>query len=282
MLQQGKELRAKVEQLGQPGSTGVCPLCGTELGPEGHDRIAQEYRGELERQRTVFRENEGSITRLQEAEAARRTEAGSLEAEIGRVRGKAQADEAVARQGLEAAERAAEELADKARGLKALQEALEAGRFAPEAQQALERARQAQAALDYDPQRHEALQQQLAALEPWRAEAQRLEEAAQRLPEETAELERSREAERRWVALSDETGRRRAALEQELALQPDRSGDLAQAETMLHQTRANLAETVQALGRGAGRVGALWGAGAPASGAASGTFRPGAGEVDLR
>ena len=249
MVQQGKELRAKVEQLGQPGSTGVCPLCGTELGPEGHDRIVQEYRGELERQRTVFRENEGSITRLQEAEAAFRAVAGSLEAETGRVRGKAQADEAVARQGLEAAERAAEELADKARVLKALQEALEAGRFAPEAQQALERARQAQAALDYDPQRHEALQQQLAALEPWRAEAQRLEEAGQRLPEEAAELERSRETERRWVALSDETGRRIAALEQELAQQPDRSGDLAQAETTLQQTRANLAETVQALGR---------------------------------
>lgn len=126
---EGVELRKKVDMLA--AGEAECPLCGTELGTDGRERIMNNYQVQIEDKRRLFRENDEEKNRVEAAAKALKVEIGGLERAM--------------REGREQWARRAEAL-DKDYG--------EAGKALPEERGALEKAegelRQWSEALDSD------------------------------------------------------------------------------------------------------------------------------------
>ena len=184
MVQGGQELRAKVEQLARPGAIGVCPLCGSQLGPEGHRRIIEEYQRELERQRELYRDNDQQMRSLRTEQEQGQAALKELEERIAKERAAAQTRAATAGRELAEAERAAQDMIHVQERLTGLQEALAGEAFAPEERAALATTRKSIAGLGYDQERHQAIQARLRELEPFVGASQRLQEAERQLPRE--------------------------------------------------------------------------------------------------
>ncbi|MBI2886848.1 MAG: SMC family ATPase [Chloroflexi bacterium] len=249
ITRQGQEIRAKAEQLAHPGVPGVCPLCGTELGPEGHQRILEEYQGELERQRERYRENDRAIKELQKEQQQRQAGAAALEAATNRERAAAQAQAATAAQGLAEAEKAATSLVEAEARLKTIQEGLRANAYAPAEQQALVEVQRQIAGLGYNQEEHRRVREELAASGEWLAKGERLQEALRRLPAEETELASVREAAARWEQRAAQEAALGAALAEELAALPDTAQETVAAQQNLEQTRSQLMQANAELGR---------------------------------
>ncbi|HLC29577.1 MAG TPA: SMC family ATPase, partial [Dehalococcoidia bacterium] len=244
----GQELRAKVEQLNRPGATGVCPLCGSQLGPEGHRRIVEEYQAELERQRELYRANEQQIRTLQTEQERGQAALKALEESIVQQRTAAQTRAATAGRQLAEAERAAQDMVQLLERLTGLQDNLAREVFAPEERAALATTRKSIAGLGYDQEQHQAIQARLRELEPFVSASQRLQEAERQLPREEADLAKLQEAAARWRArLSDEADRT-ASLERELAALPDVVQELSRAHRELEGARGQLTAASTRLG----------------------------------
>ena len=254
ITQQGTELRAKVAQLSRPGDTDVCPLCGSVLGSEGHERILLEYQQELERQRDLYRANEGRQRQRQEEQQRRQTALQALEEAIAAGRSAAQKSAAVAAQGLVAVEQAASEAAEAEARLQRVQSDLTAKAYAPDAQRNLAETSGRIAALGYGQEKHRAVQERLKALQAQAAVAQRLREAERRLPEEEADLARTQEAAARWRGRLAEESDRCAALQRELARLPDLNEESTHARQELEATRGRFADAGRELGRAQAEV----------------------------
>ncbi len=53
------DLKSKIDMLGKDGA--ICPLCGTELGSEGHDHIVDNYQSQGEDKGDQYRRNDAEI-----------------------------------------------------------------------------------------------------------------------------------------------------------------------------------------------------------------------------
>ena len=58
---EGQEMRSKLELLERSKEGALCPLCNTELGPEGHRHLAQNYTVEIEEKRRLYLDNQKAI-----------------------------------------------------------------------------------------------------------------------------------------------------------------------------------------------------------------------------
>ena len=74
---EGVELRKKVDMLS--AGEAECPLCGTELGVDGRERIMNNYQVQIENKRSLFRANEEEIKKLESSIKALKAEIGSME-----------------------------------------------------------------------------------------------------------------------------------------------------------------------------------------------------------
>jgi exonuclease SbcC len=74
------ELKSKIVMLNKDGAN--CPLCGTELGTEGHDHIVDSYQSQGEAKRDQFRNNESLIRQTESELQVLTTEVGSLESRL--------------------------------------------------------------------------------------------------------------------------------------------------------------------------------------------------------
>ncbi|MFC1998712.1 AAA family ATPase [Chloroflexota bacterium] len=75
------ELKSKIVMLNTDGAN--CPLCGTELGTEGHDHIVDSYQSQGEAKRDQFRSNEGLIRQTEFELQVLTAEVGDLESRLG-------------------------------------------------------------------------------------------------------------------------------------------------------------------------------------------------------
>ena len=78
--EEGKEIREKVDMLAQEEAK--CPLCGTELGVEGRERIMANYETQLKEKREEYRVNEGEAKHLESELRALNGEISALEGKI--------------------------------------------------------------------------------------------------------------------------------------------------------------------------------------------------------
>ena len=58
---EGQEMRSKLELLERSREGAFCPLCDTELGPEGHRHLAQNYTLQIEEKRRLYLDNQKTL-----------------------------------------------------------------------------------------------------------------------------------------------------------------------------------------------------------------------------
>ena len=181
---EGQELRSKLTLAESSHQGAQCPLCGSELGPQGCQRLSESYTDQMEQKLQLYRQSESSLREVDEEKSKLDEELPGQEAALRRGREEAHAGVAVLERQLDESQKAATEL-DRATGELAQEEGrLEGKLFAEgerEQMEALEREIQA---LEYDRGAHQRLYDEMRALEPLDERHRQLQEAALNLPQE--------------------------------------------------------------------------------------------------
>ena len=190
---EGRELSSKLELLRHGPSEGArCPLCDSELGHHGLERLAETYQRDIEERRSKYREHQHSLQQSEIEERRLESEVGRLEQEAAREQREAQAQTITLEKELETSRQAAQQLTQVKAKVQEMEHQLAQGLYAPEALAALAELQREQASLGYDEEEHRQIQGRLKELEPWDAHQRRLEEVERSLPQERQSLEHDR------------------------------------------------------------------------------------------
>ena len=234
LQRRGKETREKLDLLGHEHADGAaCPLCNSQLGPDGIERIRASYASEIEAMRQQYA---GQQQRMKELER----QTGDAAASADRLRRELDAEQqriteeqsrlAVQR---EEAERAAEQLQQAIPALRESEAALAGGAYAQDEQAAAQALREQIDALAFDAAALDAAEAQVRGLSRWDEERQALASARERLDDDAAALEsaRARAAEADHDAAQAEAAS--AAIAQELTELPSWTAQRKQVEVEL-------------------------------------------------
>jgi DNA repair protein SbcC/Rad50 len=158
-----EETRKKIGMLSHAGAT--CPLCESELGPDGCSRIKNKLTLEMEQKISQSKDNTSKI-------AAGRTELASLEKEIKQLELSFKSDRDNTKQQLALtekeileAENAREELAAKKAALQKLETDIRDKNYAVDERKTLEELEREQRQLSYDPAIHKQVAQKKSSLQ---------------------------------------------------------------------------------------------------------------------
>jgi DNA repair protein SbcC/Rad50 len=158
-----EDIRKKIGMLSHAGAT--CPLCESELGPDGCLRIKNKLTLEMEQKISQSKDNIAKIT-------AGRTEMAALEKEIKQSELKFKSDRDSTKQQLALiekeiveAENAGEELAVKKSALQKLEIDIRDKHYAVDERKSLEELEQEQRQLSYDPAVHKQVAQKKSSLQ---------------------------------------------------------------------------------------------------------------------
>ena len=189
---EGQDIRAKLNLVQSPDGAS-CPLCGTELGPEGCRHLADSYKSQIEEKLRLYRSNEEGLKGAQEERAGLEAEISKREGALRQ--GQQQAQSAIAlleRQIAESREVAEEE---ERLSLKLLEgrKSLELRLYATEDQDELRQVESQILALDYDPATHRHLYDEMMQLQSFDERHGRLQDAVVGLPGERESLSRARD-----------------------------------------------------------------------------------------
>ncbi len=193
LKKEGLELRDKLAMVQRSPLDAVCPLCGTELGLDGCERLSHNYDQQILLKRDEYRRNDASLKSSEEDRAR-------LEAEVGRLEGWLRSEQKEVQLAIAAREReirdareASVKLEQTSQALTERRGQLREGRFAVEAQAELEALRQEIGNLGYDAETHAKLNRERERLDPVREAYALLGEALKSLPAEEESAQRGRE-----------------------------------------------------------------------------------------
>ena len=235
----GKETAVKLEMLNHEHADGAaCPLCSSQLGPDGVARIRSAY--------------ESEITALRQRYAAQKQRAEALERQAGETATgmqQAQRELATEQQRIaeeqsrlnvqrEEAEQAAEQLREAVPLLRKNEAALANGAYAQEEQAAAQRLRGQLAALAFDPAALKAAEAQVGELGRWEEERQALLTARDRMDDDAAALERVRVRASEAANDASRAEQASAAIAEELAELPSWTAQRTQVEQELQAASA--------------------------------------------
>ena len=239
-------LKSKVELLRRNGAR--CPLCETELGVEGRERIITKYEQDEQTKAQIRHSNELELAQKELDLRAARDEIAELETRINKERARAQGQEIALKKELAEAQEAAQELAwDRVR-LGQIAEQLQREEFAVEDKAALRGLEARIERLGYDEARHQSVQKHIAELTRFEELNRRLDEAKRSIEQEKALLAWAEDGVSRWRSTRDAEAERREALTQELRALPEIVARLADAERAQNALLAREATGRQALG----------------------------------
>ena len=240
LKQEIEELKDKVALLVR--SDVKCPLCETELGMVGKQRIEEKYKADIllktgtqHRNKTEIKEKESERQKIEQ-------ELSQLELEIDQERATAQSRVATLGREISLSKEAAIELVKAKEHLADLEERLAKGNFALAEQQTLEKVRQQIVDLGYDAKRHQQVRQLLAELEKYELRQRKLEEAERYLTLEKTALSQAEEAITRWSLALEREGEKAAALAKELASLPELISRLNHTEQVYNSLRQQQTE----------------------------------------
>jgi exonuclease SbcC len=244
--QETEELKSKLELLSRGDSR--CPLCETELGTEGRERIIAKYEQE---RHTKAKIRQANASELRQKEAELQTlkgEVAQLEQRINRERTAIQARQITLNKDIAQAKRAAIELvADKA-CLSQLKEQLERSDFALQEQKALRELQLKLDSIGYDAQRHRSIRGSLVELGRYESLKRSLDEAKNSMEQEKASLVWVEEGLSRWHSDRDAESKRWQALAEELKFLPELAAKLEGAESNYSALLSRQANSRQTLG----------------------------------
>ena len=185
------EIQEKINILSAQAEA-KCPLCETELGKDGLNRIQVKYAADRENKDKSWKQNQFELT-------SRKTELQALESEISQLEMKLNQDKASAqgrvniiRKEIAETEEAVKQLTELRQSLAPLELRLARKEFAASEQQALAKIEEELARLDYDPEQHEQARHRLSELEQYEAPKRKLEEADRLIRQETEALHKGR------------------------------------------------------------------------------------------
>jgi len=171
-----------------------CPLCETELGVDGRDRITAKYETEIDSKGEAYRENRGQIGHIRGEHRSLEEEIAQLEGMIKRERAAGEARVATLESKITQAKQAEVELVGARERITGVEERLAKGDFALSQQRELEQVTRQLEELGYDAERHQQVRRRLAEVETYEALQRKLEEAEgliDRERESLAEAERA-------------------------------------------------------------------------------------------
>ena len=187
---EGQELRSKLNLILNSSQGAHCPLCGTELGPQGCQRLSASYNAQIEEKLRLYRDNEIAHKSAEEEKLRLDGEIPRREAALRRNQGEAQRDGATLQQQLEESHRSAGEMEQIRQQLAQQVSRLDQETYATEDRGRLAELEAQIAALGYDAKVHRNLYEQMGELRPFEERHRRVEEAIVALPQERDSLAR--------------------------------------------------------------------------------------------
>lgn len=229
------QLRQELEELKEKLSLLVkgdarCPLCETELGVNGKQRIEQKYKADIEEKSVAQRKNEAEMREKSGQQRGIERQISQLESKANRERASSQRQIAALEKELSLGREAEAHLVQMSASLQRVEEQLAKGEFAMAEQQELGELGRQIAALGYDADRHQQVRELLVGLEQYQDLWRKLEEADRRLPSERKALNEAEEAISGWDSTLRRVKERGAVLAGEIAAVPELVDELGRAE----------------------------------------------------
>lgn len=225
--QEGTLLKEKIDLISHGGAR--CPVCESELGPDGRDRLARQFEAQRAELRRDYAEHEKRIKEL-EADSARemQTLAGiqkSLERKLALERAVAGLEK-----GLADAEEAGAQAREKRAAAALLAVRLEKRDYVAEQQAQLAVVEGEVAALGYDAKEHERVKAEVTQLAPCEQQQQKLAAAEATLSQERPLLAAAERLRDRWQTQLRSARERREELALRLRRLPTLQADLGRLE----------------------------------------------------
>ena len=239
---EGQELRSKLDLVDHSHEGAYCPLCGTELGPQGCQRLIDSYSLQREEKLRQYQENEIALKSAEAEKLRLEKELPRLEASLRHSQREAQSSVAVLERELDESQKAGDLLEHCGQELAGDRHRLEEGLFAKEDLQKLVELEGQIGALGYDQETHRRLYGELQELQPFEERHRRLEDAIVNMPGEQESLARAQGmCQRRQEELSDSSGKQRD-MEAQVAELPEWEKKLRGAEVAHHDLESRHGE----------------------------------------
>jgi exonuclease SbcC len=241
-----EERRSKIEMLRRNGAR--CPLCESELGIEGRDRIITKYEQERQTKAETYHGNELELAQKEKDFQLARSEIAQFEARLNRERAITQGQDIALKKEFAQAQEAATELTWHRARLAEVAKRLKEGEFALEQKAALVDLDARIKSLGYDAARHHSVGQRLAEFDRYDELKRRLDEAKELIEQEKESLAWAEDRAGRWRSARDAEAERREALAQELKALPEIGTKLAEAGRVYDAVLARQAQGRKMLG----------------------------------
>jgi exonuclease SbcC len=241
-----EERKSKIDLLRRNG--GRCPLCETELGVEGRDRIIGKYEQERQTKAESYHGNELELAQKEKDFRVAKSEIAQLETRLNRERAMTQGQEIALKKELAQAQEAATELTWHRARLAEVIKQLDEGEFALEQKAALIDLDAQIKSLDYDAGKHQSVGQRLAEFHRYEDLKQRLDKAKELIDQEKASLAWAEDRASRWRSARQAEAERRESVAQELKALPQIVTKLAEAERVYDALLARQKQGQQMLG----------------------------------
>ena len=223
--------------LSQSGAK--CPLCETELGIEGRQRIETKYAADKRSKTNSLQSNQAELAHKKIELESMESEISQLEVRLNQDKVAAQGKASILSQQIGEAEGATSKLNEERKRLAEIEQYLAKRDFAITEQEALTELEVELAKLDYDSQQHEQVRHRLINLEQYEDPKRRLEEADRLINQERESAFRAEEAAQELRHNLEVDNQKRQELTLELNLLPQLVNDLAQAEAEYQELAAH-------------------------------------------
>jgi exonuclease SbcC len=225
-----KEIEEKLDLLTrQEGAT--CPLCETEVGADGLQRIEAKYTQDKDGKTNFLQSNQAELAGKKKELEALESEISPLETRLNQDKASAQSQVSLLKQGINEAQAVENQLSQARESLNEIEQRLASKDFAATEQEALARVEQETARLDYDSEQHEQVRHRLTELEQYESPKRKLEEADKLLSQEKGAAQKAEEASRELKQRLEADQNKGQGLNKELEALPQLTADLTQAET---------------------------------------------------
>jgi len=231
-----KELIEKINLLSTQADA-KCPLCETELGRDGLQRIENKYAADKDGKTDSLKSKQAELASKKRGLMVLEGEISPLETKLNQDKASVQSKVSLLKQGISEAQAAANRLNQEREKLNEIEQRLASKDFATGEQEALVQVEQEAARLDYDSGQHEQVRHRLADLEQYESPKRKLEEADRLIEQEREAAGKADEASQELRRRLEADRQKRQELNKELEALPQLTSDLTQAETE-HETLA--------------------------------------------
>jgi len=240
-----KEIAEKLDLLThQEGAT--CPLCETEVGADGLQRIEAKYNTDRDGKADLLKSNQAELASKKLEIEALEGEISPLETRLGQDKASAQSQVSLLKQGINEAQAVENQLNQARESINQIEQRLAIKDFAATELEALARVEEETARLDYNSEQHEQVRHRLTELEKYESPKRKLEEADRLLSQEKEAAQKAAEASQELRQRLETDHQKSQELSKELEALPQLTSDLTRAETE-HQALAARQKQAQEL-----------------------------------